>query len=75
VELDPGKWPDAATIGYLITRGLQMEFHCMKCAHYALRDPADLGFDLATPIPALAGQFKCSRCGSTETEARPHYTR
>jgi hypothetical protein len=40
---DPAKWPEAATIGYLIKRALHMEIHCLKCAHYALRDPAQLG--------------------------------
>lgn len=75
MTFDASKWPNAATIGYLIERGMQLEIHCIKCAHYAKRDPAELGFSPDTPVPALAGRFKCSRCRSTETEARPHYRR
>jgi hypothetical protein len=26
-------------------------------------------------VPALAGRFRCTRCGSRQTEARPHYSR
>ncbi len=72
---DPAKYPQAVTIGGLIEKGMELEIHCYKCAHYVTRDPGGLGFGLATPVAFLAERFRCSRCGSTETEARPHYTR
>lgn len=75
MAFDPARYPDAATIGYLIGRGMELEIHCIACAHYALRDPAELGLDPATPVPALAARFRCSRCGSKDTQARPHYER
>lgn len=27
----------------------------------------------ASPVPSLAGRFRCTRCGSRETEARPEF--
>ncbi len=70
---DPTKRPPPVTIGALIRDGMKMEVHCRKCAKYALLDPADIGITISTPVPSLAGRFRCTRCGSKETEARPHY--
>ncbi len=72
---DPAKYPNAVTIGYLIEYGMALEVHCLKCGRFRTMAPAETGIPPETPVPALAGRFKCSRCGSRETEARPHYQR
>lgn len=62
-------------IAYLLERGLLLELHCHDCARYAELEPASLGLPPETIVPSLRGRFKCSRCGSKKTEARPHYGR
>jgi hypothetical protein len=44
-------------------------------AHTANFDPAALPLAPETILPALAGRFRCTRCGSRETEARPDHSR
>jgi hypothetical protein len=75
MTFDPAKWPNAVTLAYLAENGIALGVHCHKCARFVTRDPAELGIDMTTPVPALAGRFRCSQCGSAETEARPHYER
>ena len=50
-----------------------MGMHCMKCARHVVLDPATLHLAPETPVPSLAGRFKCTRCGSKQTEARPEW--
>jgi Zn finger protein HypA/HybF involved in hydrogenase expression len=73
LPFDPTKRPPPVTIGALIRDGMKLEVHCRKCAKFALLDPAGLGFAPGTAVPSLQGRFKCTRCGSKETEARPHF--
>ena len=75
MSFDPAKWPNAVTLADLVESGTPLGVHCFKCARFAVMEPAELGIDMATPVPALGGRFRCSRCGSKETEARPHYQR
>ena len=50
-----------------------MGVHCKKCARHVVMDPATLHLAPETPVPSLAGRFKCTRCGSKQTEARPEW--
>ena len=73
MSFDATRWPNAVTIGSLIEDGMQMEAHCHRCGRFALLDPASVGLPSDTPVPALEGHFRCRRCGSRETSARPHF--
>jgi hypothetical protein len=73
MSFDSARWPDAVTISWLIAERMGMGVHCQKCAHHAVLDPASPPFAPETPVPALAGRFKCTRCGSGKTEARPEW--
>jgi hypothetical protein len=75
MSFDAATHPNAVLVSDLIDRGMKMEIHCNRCARYRLVSPADLPLPPETPVPSLAGAFKCTRCGSRQTEARPHYTR
>ena len=68
------RWPDAATIAYLIERGLPLQTHCNKCGRARNFDPTTLPLAPETIVPALEGRFRCTRCGSRETSARPDYS-
>ena len=73
MPFDARRWPNAVTIGRLIAERMGMDVHCNKCASNVGMDPAALSFAPETPIPALAGRFKCTRCGSRQSEARPEW--
>ena len=73
MAFNPAKHPTAVRVGDLIEAGRMIQVHCNKCAHYRLMDPAELPLSASVFVPALGGRFRCTRCGSRETEARPHY--
>ena len=75
MRFDPAKWPNAVRVRDLIAKGTPLEVHCNRCAWSRTFDPAELPLDPESFVPALAGRFRCTRCGSRETEARPHYSR
>jgi hypothetical protein len=70
---DPAHWPKAVTIGKLIARAMRLEAHCHRCGRCAVLDPGSLALPLDAPLPALEGRFRCERCGSRQTSARPHF--
>jgi len=61
------------TIADLIAQELALEAHCHECGRMVLLDPASLSMLANLPVPALENRFKCTRCGSRKTCARPHY--
>ena len=73
MPFDSARWPNAVTIAWLIAERMQMGVYCQKCARHVVLNPAALPFAVETPVPSLAGRFKCTRCGSTMTEVRPEY--
>ena len=73
MPFDARQWPNAVTIGWLIAERMGMGVHCRKCARHVVMDPAKLHLAPETPVPSLAGRFKCTRCGSKQTEARPEW--
>ncbi len=73
MPFSPARWPNAVTIAGLIAESMHLEAHCHRCGRFGLLDPASLGLALETPVPALEGRFRCERCGSRETSARPHF--
>jgi hypothetical protein len=73
MPFDPSRWPNAVTIGWLIAERMGMGVHGSKCGRHAVMDPAKLHMPPDTPVPSLAGRFKCTRCGSNQTEARPEW--
>ena len=73
MKFDPMKWPDAVTIGRLIEQGMPLGVHCNPCGRFAKLDPATLPIAATVPVPALEGLFRCGRCGSRDTQARPEY--
>ena len=72
---DPERFPNAVRISDLIERGLPLAAHCYTCGRSANLDLATLPLPRGTFVPALARRFKCTRCGSRETDARPDYSR
>lgn len=75
MPFDPARWPDAVTVGRLVETDVPLGIHCRRCGRFRSVPAGEVGLDLATPVPALEGRFRCSRCGSTATEARPDYVR
>jgi DNA-directed RNA polymerase subunit RPC12/RpoP len=73
MPFDPDQWPNAVTIGWPIAERMGMGVHCQRCGMHAVLDPATLHLSPEMPMPSLAGRFKCSRCGSKQTEARPEW--
>ena len=73
MPFDAQRWPNAVTIGWLIAERMGMGVHCNKCARHVVMDPATLHLAPETPVPSFAGRFKCTRCGSKQTEARPEW--
>jgi hypothetical protein len=73
MHFDSAPWPNAVTIGKLIDRTMLLEAHCHRCGRCKVLDPRKLLLPLDAPVPALEGRFRCERCGSTETSARPHF--
>ena len=57
----------------LIDRGLDVGLHCFPCGRHVVVPVRSLPFALEMPVPATAGRFKCTRCGSRQTEARPEW--
>jgi len=70
---DAAKWPNAVTIGKLIARGQLLGVHRFKCGRHAAFDAKVMPLRSDLPVPSLAGRFKCKRCGSKDTEARPEF--
>jgi ribosomal protein L44E len=60
-------------IGDLLAKKLALEAHCHECGRYVLLKPGGLSLPPNLPVPALENRFKCTRCGSRKTSARPHY--
>src|SRR4051794_65047 len=73
MRFDHARWPDAITLAWLINERMGMGVHCQTCARHAVLDPAALPFAPDTPVPSLRGRFKCTRCGSRLSEARPEW--
>lgn len=73
MSFDLQRWPDAVTIAWLIERGLDAGLHCYPCGRHVVVKPAALPFAADTPMPAMEGRFRCTRCGSTKTAARPEW--
>ena len=61
------------TIADLMREGLRMGVHCHPCGRHVVLDPAKLRLAPETPVPSLERRFKCTRCGSRSTEARPEW--
>jgi len=68
-----GRWPNAVTVAGLIEQAMQMGLHCGKCGRHVVVDPASLPIARSAPVPSLAGRFRCTRCGSRQTEAWPEF--
>lgn len=49
--------------------GPRFGVHCMKCARFAVMNPAELPFAPETPVLSLHGRFRCIRCASRDTGA------
>jgi hypothetical protein len=75
MPFDPARWPNAVRVGDLIAGRIPLGIHCGKCSRYVVADPAALPLAPESYVPALAGRFRCTRCGSRQTEARPEYSR
>jgi hypothetical protein len=75
MRFDPARYPDAFTIGRLLELGLPLAVHCHRCGRAAIFAADAIGLLPATYVPALEGRFRCTRCGSRSTEARPEYAR
>jgi hypothetical protein len=73
ISFDAKRWPNAVTIRDLIAERMGMGVHCQKCRRHVVMDPAKLHLTVDTPVPSLAGRFKCTRCGSKQTEAWPEW--
>ena len=73
MPFDAARWPDAITVAQLIERAIPMSVHCHKCGRSKVLDPATLPLRREAPVPSLGGRFRCMRCGSRQTEARPEY--
>ena len=69
---DAQRSPNAVTVASLISERMGMGVHC-NCARHVVMDPATPRLAPETPVPSLAGRFKCTRCGSKQTEARPEW--
>ena len=52
------RWPNAVTVAWLIAE--RMGMGCGKYARHVVIDPAALSLAPETPVPSLAGRFKCS---------------
>ena len=64
---------DPVTFGWLIEKGMNVGLHCHPCGRHVVVPVRSLPFALETPVPATAGRFKCTRCGSRQTETRPEW--
>jgi hypothetical protein len=75
MPFDADRYPDAITFGWLIEKGMDVGLHCYLCGRHMIVSTSSLPFAIDTPVPSLAGRFKCTRCGSKKTEARPEWPR
>jgi hypothetical protein len=73
MPFDAARWPDAVTFQWLIDNEMQVGLHCHPCGRHVIVSTSSLPFPPDTPVPSLEGRFKCTRCGSTKTEARPEW--
>ena len=64
---------DPVTFAWLIDHGLDVGLHYHPRGRHVVVAVRSLPFAIDTPVPATAGRFKCSRRGSTKTEARPEW--
>jgi hypothetical protein len=64
---------DPVTFGWLLGRAMDVGLHCFPCGRHVVVPVRSLPFGHETPVPAKAGRFKCTRCGSRQTEARPEW--
>lgn len=62
------------TLGDLIDAKRGLAVHCIQCGRCKVIVPDSLPFLKSKAVPDMRGAFKCSRCGSTQTEARPDYS-
>jgi DNA-directed RNA polymerase subunit RPC12/RpoP len=60
-------------IADLMEGGLRMGVHCHPCGRHVVIDPATLPLSPELPVPSLERRFRCTRCGSKQTEARPEW--
>ena len=58
--LEASRWPDAATVAYLIERRLLLQAHCHKCGRSAKFDPTTLPLAPETIVPSPKGRFRCT---------------
>jgi hypothetical protein len=75
MPFDPARYPDAITICRLVELRLPLAVHCHRCGRAEVFAADAFGLPPATYVPALGGRFRCTRCGSRQTEARPEYAR
>ena len=73
MPFDSARWPNAVTVAGLIEQAMPLGIHCIKCGRHVEADPASLPLPGEAPVPSLSGRFKCTRCGSRQTEARPEF--
>jgi DNA-directed RNA polymerase subunit RPC12/RpoP len=67
------RYPNAVTIGWLIAEEMRMGVHCHPCGRHVVLDPATLLLAHGLLVPSLERRFRCTRCGSRSTEARPEF--
>ncbi|MGQ7794575.1 hypothetical protein ACUN0C_19395 [Faunimonas sp. B44] len=70
MSFDPARHPSAVRLRDLIEGGIPLGIHCIRCGKFSAIDAGGLGLDPNTFVLALAGRFRCSRCGSRNSEAR-----
>ena len=73
MPFDARRHPNAVTFQWLIDNGLDVGLHCHPCGRHVVVPVRSLPIPVETPVPACAGRFKCTRCGSRKTEARPEW--
>ena len=61
MPFDVRQCPNAVTFQWLIDRGLDVGLHCHPCGRLVVVPVCSLPFALETPVPAVAGRFKCTR--------------
>jgi len=73
MAFDAIRYPDAVTLAWLIDEHMDVGLHCQPCGRHVVVQVRSLPFALETPVPALGGRFRCTRCGSSKSEARPEW--
>jgi hypothetical protein len=75
MPFDASRYPNAVTVADLLADEQQLELHCHRCGRFVLVEPQSLPLPGEVALPELEHRFRCTRCGSTETSARPHFER